>query len=382
MARILMLGSCGQSPLDDRRYLIRRLVEQNHRVVVVRPRGVADGGRADAPDAVHRETIPGRPGCFDPQRDTEKLRRLRRLFSRYDPDIFVGEGVEATVEGLVASWLAGVPVRWATLWAAGTAPGNRVVAASLLIQKTASMLYAVSGGRVENPDDEDGVLRCARRLVGEAEQIAVVEGSGVDPDAWGRASMPEEASFLLDAPLVRSRGVREYVEAARRIRTCHPSVRFRLAGWPSRGRAAIESDRLRKWIEGDVVEYLGHLEKPREAIADCSVYVSPPRQGGLSRRVLEAMAMGRPVVTTDVAGCRMAVDHGENGFVVDPGDTEGLARAMTHFVGEPKLREAMGYISRKIVATRFDAGGLAEALVESLELSTRRVSKPLLPTDV
>lgn len=381
MARILMLGSCAQSPLDDREYLIRRFADEGHRLMVVRPRGVGAAGRGRAPAGVRCETIPGRAGGFDPRRDTTKIHRLRRLFCRHRPEVFVGEGIDATVEGLVAAWLADVSMRWGMVTVPGTVPDDRRDVANLLVQKTASVLYGLAGA--SGADDRDSaIVHCARRLVGDTEEIAAVDGIGVDLEDYRPTELPETAAFILDARLLTSRGVVEYVEAARRVGAHHPSVKFRLSGWPTGAPRAIGASRLQSWIEDDDIEYLGYLGESHQILAESSVYVAPARDGGISRTALEAMAMGRPVVATDVPGCRRAVDHGQNGFVVDPGDVDGLARAMTHFVDEPELREAMGTKSRQIAAGRFDAGGLVDAVVESLELGTRRVSKPLLPTDV
>jgi glycosyltransferase involved in cell wall biosynthesis len=97
------------------------------------------------------------------------------------------------------------------------------------------------------------------------------------------------------------------------------------------------------------------LDDVRPALAACSVYVLPSYREGTPRSVLEAMAMGRPVITTDTAGCRETVVDGKNGFLVPVGDSEALYRAMKRFVDEPKLIGPMGSASLEMVRERYDA---------------------------
>ena len=211
--------------------------------------------------------------------------------------------------------------------------------------------------------------------------MAIVNGSGVDLDEFRPAPFPEQTSYLLIGRLLYTKGIREYAMAARKIRSCHPDVRFRLCGWPDDGPSAISSQELDDWISDGTIEYLGHLDDVRPAIADASVYVLPSYREGTPRTVLEAMAMGRPIITTDVAGCRQTVEPGENGFLVPHRNEDALARAMTHFIGEPQLVESMGSASRRLAEHRFDVEEVTDSLLVTLGLGQRRLPPPL-PADM
>lgn len=142
----------------------------------------------------------------------------------------------------------------------------------------------------------------------------VVNGSGVDVADYALAPLMDKPSFLLIARLLGDKGVREYVQAAQMVKAQHPDVVFRLVGWIDDNPDAISQQELDEWVSTGTLEFLGKLADVRPAIADSNVYVLPSYREGTPRTVLEAMAMGRPVITTDAPGCRETVTDGDNGF--------------------------------------------------------------------
>jgi glycosyltransferase involved in cell wall biosynthesis len=154
--------------------------------------------------------------------------------------------------------------------------------------------------------------------------------------------------------LLGDKGVREYASAARRVRAKFPRARFQLAGWIDENPDAIAQSELDLWTAEGTLEFLGRLDDVRPAIAACTVYVLPSYREGTPRTVLEAMAMGRPVITTDAPGCRETVVNGENGYLVDVQSVEALVGAMESFIDNPDLAAAMGLRSRQIVEDKYD----------------------------
>src|SRR5690606_24295267 len=116
--------------------------------------------------------------------------------------------------------------------------------------------------------------------------------------------------------LLGDKGIREYAEAAKQIKSRHPDAVFQLVGWIDENPDAITQVELETWISSGAIDYLGKLDDVRPAIQGCSVYVLPSYREGTPRTVLEAMAVGRPIITTDAPGCRETVVEGENGFLV------------------------------------------------------------------
>lgn len=371
MARIVVVTDCLQSLMRRCGFWLRRLVEQDHRVSVAAPRRPGETEALRRFDGIDqwRISLQLDGGLATPRADS--VRSLQRLFEHWNPEVLLGDGAELVVRGLVAAWLADQPVRYAVLKGADGVDNDAPATWSFLVQMIASMLYGLGVGQQQWPaflSRDAAYLRCARRLVGGCEQLALIDTIAVDLETYRPVALPDELSFLFCGRFTDSSGVVEFVEAARRIRAHHGSVTFLLAGWPEEGPDAIDSGWLRGWIEEGDVEYLGHLDDRRDAIAEASVYVAPGQDRWMPPSVPEAMAMGRPVVISEPVNCREAVQHGDNGFVVQPGCVESLARAMTHFVGEPALRRAMGACSRRIAATQFDARSLSETLSRVLEV--------------
>ncbi len=176
-------------------------------------------------------------------------------------------------------------------------------------------------------------------------------------------------TFLLIARLLGDKGVREYVEAVRRIKARYPDVVFRLVGWIDENPNAIREQELNDWVSEGVVEYLGRLSDVRPAIADCTVYVLPSYREGTPRTVLEAMAMGRPIITTDAPGCRETVVDGENGFLVPVKAVDELVSAMEKFVLFPGLVEKMGRRSREIAEAKYDVNAVNAVMLREMGIS-------------
>jgi glycosyltransferase involved in cell wall biosynthesis len=219
----------------------------------------------------------------------------------------------------------------------------------------------------QNPDDlqvflDNGVLADPACAV-------LINGSGIDTDEYRPVALPRSPTFLMIARLIPAKGVREYVEAARRIKQQHPSARFKLVGWVDHKPNAITERELELWVAEGTIEYLGRVSDVRPAITDASVYVLPSYREGTPRTVLEAMSMGRAVITTNAAGCRETVRHGENGFLVPIQDVPALVGAMKRFFDEPQLAAVMGQVSRQLVVEKYDVHKVNSILLKEMGLA-------------
>jgi glycosyltransferase involved in cell wall biosynthesis len=176
--------------------------------------------------------------------------------------------------------------------------------------------------------------------------------------------------------LLRNKGVREYAMAAARLRQRFPSTRCLLVGWIDDNPDAISGEELEQWVRSGAVEFLGQLEDVRPAIAKASVYVLPSYREGTPRTVLEAMAMGRPIITTDAPGCRETVVAGENGYLVPVGSVDGLLAAMERFIDRPEQAVAMGARSRAIAERKYDVNKVNGIMLSEMGLLTRAAGEP------
>jgi glycosyltransferase involved in cell wall biosynthesis len=181
--------------------------------------------------------------------------------------------------------------------------------------------------------------------------------------------LPHKISFLLISRLIKEKGILDYVEAARIVKQRRPEVEFKLVGFFDKNPSALKEIELQSWIQEGVLHYLGKLDDVRPAIALSSVYVLPSYYGeGTPRTVLEAMAMGRPIITTDSPGCRETVVDGENGFLVPVKDPLSLSKSMLRFIENPTLIEQMGKISREIAIKKYDVNKVNSVILQAMEL--------------
>lgn len=317
----------------------------------------------------------------NPMSDIKSLLALWDLMRCIRPEYMLGYTIKPVIYGTLAGWLAGVPHRFALITGLGYAFQGEASAGEKqqrgFLKALVQRLYglALRGAHkvfFQNPDDEAlfrqlGILKPAAKSV-------VVNGSGVDVGQYAvvplpAASLDGQMSFLLIARLLGDKGVREYVAAARLVKARHPGLVFRLVGWIDENPDAIRQQELDGWVADGVVEYLGRLSDVRPAIADCTVYVLPSYREGTPRTVLEAMAMGRPIITTDAPGCRETVVEGDNGFLVPVKAVDELVSAMEKFVLFPGLVEKMGRRSREIAEAKYDVNAVNAVMLREMGIT-------------
>lgn len=205
-------------------------------------------------------------------------------------------------------------------------------------------------------------------------QVQLVNGSGVNTREFQPISGSDSSSsngelrFVMVARMLRSKGVREYVTAARIVHNRNSRARFLLVGPSDTNPESISARQLAEWHSSGPVEYVGEVSDVRPIVGASSVFVLPSYREGTPRAVLEAMAMGKPVVTTDVPGCRETVLDGVNGFIVPVRDSLSLAHALARFLDTPELVKSMGGQSREIAVSKYDVRRVNLDMIEVLGL--------------
>ena len=309
----------------------------------------------------------GRTGT-NPVADLRSMLAMWTLMHRLKPDFVMGYTIKPVIYGSLAASLARVPRRVALITGLGYAfqgDGQRS-GLRVLVQ----WLYALALARVhltffQNPDDI--ALFRQRGILPDGMPTCVVNGSGVDLASFSAAPVPcGQLRFLLIARLLGDKGVREYAQAARIVKDKHPEVVCTLVGWVDTNPDAILQSELDAWIADGRIEFLGRLSDVRPEIERCSVYVLPSYREGTPRTVLEAMAMGRAVITTDAPGCRETVVDGENGFLIPVKSVNALVAAMERFLSDPELAHHMGVRGRQIAEEKFDVHKVNAAMLTAM----------------
>jgi len=364
---ILMTVNAAWNIWNFRRPLVEALAADDHRITVLAP-----------PDDAVPELE--RLGCrvqplemsvkgLNPLEDLKLQRRFGRIFREERPDAVLSYTIKNNIFGARAAKLAGVPFI-PNVTGLGTA-----FLSGKLLQTVTEQLYRRSFSALpvvffQNEDDRD--LFLDRRLV-KAPQARLLPGSGIDLERFAPAAMPapeEPPAFLMIARLLRDKGVVEFVDAARRIKARHPQARFQLLGAVgSENRSAIGRETLDAWVTEGVVEYLGTTNDVRPAIAAASCVVLPSYREGAPRTLIEAAAMARPLIATDVPGCRAVVDRDVSGYLCDVKSADSLSDAMERFLAlPPEAQQAMGAAGRAKMEREYDQRLVVNAYREALDL--------------
>lgn len=219
-------------------------------------------------------------------------------------------------------------------------------------------------------NEDDLTLFRRLQLVGHEARVRRVYGSGVDLSKYSKAPLPNRPTFLMLARLVAEKGVREYIRAAAIVRKQHPDAIFRLAGALDENPNSLTKSELDCHIKAGDIEYLGHLGDVREALAACRFYVLPSfYREGVPRSVTEAMATGRPILTTNSPGCRDTVEDGVNGFLIEPRSVDSLVQGCLKLLSlSDKEVQAMGENSHRFANEKFSAEAVNSDLLDIIEV--------------
>jgi glycosyltransferase involved in cell wall biosynthesis len=299
---------------------------------------------------------------LNPVQDLKLQRRLKRIFREEEPDAVLSYTIKNNIFGAKAARAVGVPFIPNV-----TGLGTAFLSGGVL-QTIAEQLYRRAFGKLpivffQNEDDRDMFLD--RTLV-RSDQARLLPGSGIDLSRFAAAEMPAPDAppvFLMIARLLRDKGVIEFVEAARQTKAAHPKARFQLLGATgSENRTAIDSATVDTWVAEGVVEYLGTTNDVRPVIAGADCVVLPSYREGAPRTLIEAAAMARPLIATNVPGCRAVVDHDISGYLCEVRSADSLAQAMDRFLAlTQKEREAMGRAARAKMEREYDQAFIVEA---------------------
>ena len=351
--------------LNFRLGLIRALQQRGWRVVALTPTDEYSARLAE--HEIEHLTIAIDSSSVSPLRDLRLFMRYHGLLKQLRPDALLTYTAKPNIWGSLAANALAIPVinnisGLGTAFIEGQAL-RRIV--SILYRAALRPSAAVF---FQNPEDRE-LFR--RRRLAPSERAHLLPGSGIDLDRFRPAEPPpgEPFAFLMIGRLLWHKGVGEYVEAARIVRRQAPKVRFRLLGFlDAPNRSAVPRGALEAWVAEGLIDYLGATDDVRPHIAAAHCLVLPSYREGLPRSLLEGAAMARPLIATDVPGCRHVVEDGANGYLCTVRDPAALAEAMLKMIGLPgPVRAAMGANARATVERRFSERAAVDPYLEVLD---------------
>jgi glycosyltransferase involved in cell wall biosynthesis len=300
-----------------------------------------------------------------PIRDFQLLLKYRRILRNLRPDLFLGFTVKPNIYGSMAARSAGIPAI-NTISGLGTG-----FLSSVALEFLVSRLYRVSlsgSHRVFFHNDEDRNLFVDRGIV-QGAKAAVVSGSGVNLEEFSPTPAPTAnlaPVFLFIGRMLKDKGAEEFLSAAATVRSKAP-VQFRMIGAVEEHPKAVPVRLIQQAVEAGIVELLPPTTDVRPFIAASDCVVLPSYREGLPRVLIEAAAMGKPAIATDVAGCRDAVDPSSTGYLCEARSAKSLADAMERFISLPRAeREEMGLRARAKAVHEFSDEAVVKAYLEAI----------------
>lgn len=344
---------------------MQALHEKGHQISILAPedtsvKALKDSGCQFLPLSMN-------PKGLNPIQDCALLSRLKKTFLEEQPNVILSYTIKNNIYGAIAARSAGIPFI-PNVTGLGTAflhAGPTQIIAQLLYRSAFNNVPIVF---FQNEDDRD--LFLTQRLVQDY-QARLVPGSGVNLAHFQPAPYPQDAnecSFLMISRFLRDKGVFEFAEAARIVKKTLPNARFQLLGSIDPvNRNAIDRKVLDAWVSEGLIEYLGFANDVRPYIAASACVVLPSYREGAPRSLIEAAAMARPVITTDVPGCRSVLDRDLSGFICAPKDAESLATAMFRFTALPRSnRILMGLSGRAKMEREFDQSIVIRSYINAI----------------
>ena len=372
--KVLIIGALSTSLVNFRGSLLRELVTSGYEVHAAANELSKDkkSNQRLTDMGVFAHSVPMVRTGVNPIKDLYTFFSLVMLYWKLQPDVVLAYTSKPVIWGGLASCFSLNAKFFAMITGLGYAFTGEAVGKRLLIKYVIQMLYKMglhnaSAVIFQNPDDATEFRKL--RLISNDKKTVVVNGSGVNLDDFPLSDLPQgQINFLMIARLLGDKGVREYVDAGKLLNNDHISAHLHLVGPADSNPDARSQDEIKTWQNLEWFTWHGSSDDVRPYIKNSRVYVLPSYREGTPRTVLEAMSMGRPIITTDTPGCRETVINGDNGFLVPIKNSKELALAMRKFIDSPDLAISMGKKSRNIVERKYDIKKVNPVMIKALGL--------------
>lgn len=373
---IIIIGTVASSFLGFRADLIKILIQKNHIVYAF----TSEYTNSELEKIKLLGAIPvtyeQKRGGLNPLVDVISTYLLTNKIKAIAPDLVFSYFSKPVIFGTLAARWAKVPKVIGMLEGLGytfTKQPKGLIKRTQLIKQIQIALYRISLPKLDtliflNPDDPNDLLEEYSIKV---RKVEVLGGIGLNLDDYSYSNnYPKNPVFIFIARLLAEKGIHDYIAAAKIVKNIYPQARFVVLGAIDKvALGALTEVELRQVIKASIIEYPGHVNNVSDWITKSSVFVLPSYyREGVPRSTQEAMAIGRPIITTDVPGCRETVIDGVNGFLVEKWNPKALAEKMIYFIEHPEQIKEMGDESYKLAQEKFDADQVNKRLINMLGL--------------
>jgi glycosyltransferase involved in cell wall biosynthesis len=367
--KVLVLSSHTPSLFWFRLDMMKEMIHNGHDVYAVGNESEEIWGRRFIEIGIHYKSIRVSRNGINPVNDLKTFRDLTKTIKEIRPDLVFAYHAKTVIYGSIASNMLGFHEFYSLIAGLGSVFIGKSMK-TRLVRSVMKLEYRVACGLsrkvlFHNHDDRDYFVH--DHLV-KMQKTAIVNGSGVNLEEFIPADYPKRTTFLFIGRLIKDKGLIEYLKACEKIREKYPQVRCLVVGPFDSNPSSITQTQLDPYIQSGAIEFFGEQEDIRPFIAQSSVFVLPSYREGTPKTIIEAMAMGRPIVTTDAPGCRETVLDGVNGYLVNVQDDTDLFDKMRLFIENPDIVQKMGQKSIEIAKMKYDVRKVNENVFKEMHL--------------
>lgn len=374
MKKIVLLNNIARDIIIFRKHLIQYLIAHNYTVYALATDFTEESKREVKSLGAIPFSYSFARGGLNPLADLKNMLHLIRILRKIQPDVVLSSFAKPVIFGTMAAKRAHVPKIIAMVEGLGfpftEQPTKRTLKAKI-VRRIQIFLYRLSLPLADtviflNHDDPRDLLDKNHIKV---KKTVVLGGIGLNLADYPFTPAPEHPiSFIFVARLLREKGIFEFLQAAKQIKNKYPNTIFKVIGnFDYENPGALKKEELQKYVQQDIIYYPGFVQDVNEYFAKSSVFVLPSYREGLPRSTQEAMAIGRPIITTDVPGCRETVVNGQNGFLIPKWNVPALVSAMEYFILKPSEITRMGLESYQIAVEKFDGKKVNQKLLNIIQ---------------
>ncbi|MDL2318925.1 glycosyltransferase family 4 protein [Eubacteriales bacterium OttesenSCG-928-A19] len=377
--RILILSSQAFSLLHFRIDMMKAFLTEGHEVYAAAPDQEAHWTKD-----LHAHGVSYHPILIDrtgknPFKDIRSFLSILSVIKTVSPQVVFCYQAKTVIYGLIASTVSRVPYRYALIAGLGSVFRNTDQSIRAVFVKyilTVQYRFALQFAKKVYFQNKDDAGEFIDNAIVKRNRVEYMNGSGVNLENFPKTMLPEENRFLFVGRLIMDKGILEYLEAARIVRRQVPESVFDVVGYYDTNPTAISPQLLKPYFDEGIAFFHGQQEDVYPFIARCRFFVLPSYHEGTPKSILEALAVGRPVLTTDAPGCRDTVESGINGYVVPPQNAKALAEKMLYLIEHPTVSLRMAEASYRKACEKYDVRFVNKQAIQSMELQ-RKIYEPV-----
>lgn len=368
--KIAVLSSHTSSLFWFRMDMMKDFIKHGHSVTALGPEPESNWkGKFEENGIRYKQLFVERNG-INPLSDLRTYQELKRFMKEEKPDKVFSYQAKTVVYGSLAAQANGIAEVYPLIAGLGSIFRGEGLKNKIIktIMKVEYRLACNASKKVFFQNNDDKKEFVSNGLIQE-EKIVIINGSGVNLEKFKPEPLPEKPAFLFIGRLIKDKGIMEYLEACKRIKDEYPEVRCLLVGPYDSNPSALQPEEVQPFIDKGIIEYFGEQSDVRPYIKQCSTYILPSYHEGTPKTVLEAMAIGRSIITSDAPGCRETVTDGYNGFLVPIKDIDVLVEKMKILIKDSSMNKLMTERSLKLAREKYDVNLVNKSIMETMDLA-------------